>query len=48
MNKVIEDILSRRTIRNYKPEQIKQEELNDILETGLYAPTGGGRQSVVY
>ena len=45
MNKVIEDILSRRTIRNYKPEQIKQEELDEILETGLYAPTGGGRQS---
>ena len=47
MNKVIEDILSRRTIRNYKPEQIKQEELDEILETGLYAPTGGGRQSPV-
>ncbi|MCH5229440.1 MAG: nitroreductase family protein [Muribaculaceae bacterium] len=45
MNKVIEDILSRRTIRNYKPEQIKPEELNEILETGLYAPTAGGRQS---
>ena len=47
MNKVIEDILSRRTIRNYKPDQIKQEELDEILETGLYAPTGGGRQSPV-
>ena len=47
MNKVIEDILSRRTIRNYKPYQIKQEELDEILETGLYAPTGGGRQSPV-
>lgn len=47
MNRVIEDILSRRTIRNYKSEQIKQEELDEILKTGLYAPTGGGRQSPV-
>ena len=47
MNKFIETILSRRTIRNYKPEQIKEEELHEILESGLYAPTGGGRQSPV-
>ncbi|WP_302363111.1 nitroreductase family protein [uncultured Alistipes sp.] len=47
MNEVIENILSRRTIRHYKTEQIKEEELNLILQAGLYASTAGGRQSPV-
>lgn len=44
MQNLIELIKSRRTIRKYKPEQIKDEELNIILESGLYAPSSGGRQ----
>ena len=35
----------RRSIRAYKPEQIKDEELQKILEAGIYAPTGMGMQS---
>lgn len=38
-------MLERRSIRKYKPEQISDEELNLILEAGLYAPNAGGRQS---
>ena len=40
-------MLERRSIRKYKPEQISQEDLNDILEAGLYAPCAGGRQGVI-
>lgn len=46
MNTVIETILSRRSIRNFKPEQINEYEIKQILECGLYAPTSGGRQGV--
>lgn len=47
MNKVIETILERRTIRNYEQRQIDPAELQQVIDAGLYAPTGGGRQSPV-
>ena len=47
MNEVIKNIMDRRSIRKYKPEQISREDLNIILEAGLYAPCAGGRQGVV-
>jgi len=37
----------RRSIRSFLPEQIKQQELDMILEAGTYAPTGMNRQSPV-
>ncbi len=46
-NAVIENIMNRRTIRKFKQEQITEEELNIILEAGLYAPSAGGRQGVL-
>lgn len=45
MNEVIKAIKERRSVRAYRPEQIKEEELNAILEAGTYAPTGMGMQS---
>lgn len=46
MNKEVLDCLKeRRSIRKYKSEQIKDEELNAVLEAGTYAPTAMGRQS---
>ncbi len=45
MNEVIKNIKERRSIRAYRPEQIKDEELDAILEAGTYAPTGMGMQS---
>ncbi|MDO4564326.1 MAG: nitroreductase [Clostridia bacterium] len=47
MNQTITDMLSRRSIRSYKPDPIPEELLNQILEAGTYAATGGGRQSPV-
>ena len=44
MNEVIRNLLERRTIRHYKEKQIAEEELQWILQAGLYASTAGGRQ----
>lgn len=47
MNETIKNLIERRSCRKYKKEQIKNEELNLILEAGKYAPTGMGRQSPI-
>lgn len=44
MNKVLEVIKSRRSIRRYLPDPLKQEELDAILEAGLYAPSAHNDQ----
>ena len=44
-NKVIEAIMSRRTIRKYKPEPIERELLEKIIECGINAPSALNRQS---
>ncbi len=45
MNEVLQNILTRRSIRKFKKEQIKDDELNFILEAGIYAPSGMNKQS---
>lgn len=45
MNEVIQTILSRRSVRNYKPEPPAEETLQTILEAGLYAPSAMNQQS---
>lgn len=47
MNEVLNCLKERRSIRKYKNEQIKDEELNQILEAGTYAATGMGMQSPI-
>ena len=44
MNEVLETIKSRRSIRKYRDEQIKNEEIAMILESAIYAPTGHNDQ----
>lgn len=44
MNDVINVIRNRRSVRAYKPDPIKAEELQAILEAGIYAPTGHNDQ----
>lgn len=46
-NETLETLKSRRSCKAYKPEQIKEEELDAILEAGTYAPTGMGKQSPI-
>lgn len=45
MNETIKNLITRRSIRKFKIEQIKDEELKQILKAGTYAPTGMGMQS---
>ncbi|MVX63831.1 nitroreductase [Clostridium chromiireducens] len=45
MENTIENIKSRRSIRKYKSEQIKDEDLYTILECGKHAPSGGNSQT---
>lgn len=45
MGETLKDLKERRSIKAYKPEQIKEEELQKILEAGTYAPNGMGMQS---
>ena len=35
----MEMLLNRRSIRKFKPEQIKDEELEAVIKAGMYAPT---------
>ena len=46
-NEVLKNIITRRSVKKYRPEQIKAEELDAVLEAGLYAPSGMGAQSPV-
>ena len=41
----LECLKNRRSIRKFKPEQIKDEELDKVIEAGTYAPTAMGLQS---
>ena len=45
MNETLKVLKSRRACRAYETEQVREEDLNAILEAGTYAPTGMGRQS---
>lgn len=47
-NTVMENIVTRRTIRRFLDKQICEEELQTVLEAGLYAPSAGGRQGVLF
>lgn len=47
MNEVIKAMLERRSIRKFKPETPKKEELEQIIEAGLYAASGMGRQAAI-
>lgn len=48
MNETIKTLLARRSIRKFKPEQIREEELNAILKAGMYAPSGANQQSALF
>ena len=47
MNETLKVLKERRSIRKYKAEQVREEELNAILEAGTWAATGKNLQSPV-
>lgn len=48
MNETMKTILHRRAIRRFDTKQIDEETLEQILQAGLYAPSAGGRQGVIF
>ena len=44
MNDILEIIKSRRSIRNYRKEKIKEDEILKILEAGRWAPSASNNQ----
>ena len=47
MNETIKTLLERRSIRSFKSEQVKNDDLDLILKAGTYAPTARGTQAPV-
>ena len=47
MNEALQNLMTRRSIRSYQPKQVEKELLEQVLQAGIYAPTGGGRQTPV-
>ena len=47
MNDTLNTLKERRSIRQYKKEQITDEQLNQILEAGMFAPSGMGTQPAI-
>lgn len=44
----MQTILHRRAIRRFDTRQINEELLQQILQAGLYAPSAGGKQGVIF
>lgn len=47
MSEVLNAIKSRRSIRSFKPDPVSRELIDQVVEAGLYAPSGMGRQEVI-
>lgn len=47
MSEVLEKMKTRRSIRQYKPEPVSQEIIDQIIEAGLYAASGRGGQNTI-
>ncbi len=47
MNKTIEDLTARRSVRKYRPDPVPEELIDAIVRAGLYAPSAMGRQSAI-
>ena len=47
MNEAMKNLLTRRSVRKYKPDAVPQEIIDQIIEAGTYAATGMGKQSPI-
>lgn len=47
MNEIIQAIKTRRSIRRFKPDMPAHKDIEQIIEAGLYAPSGKDRQATV-
>lgn len=47
MNEIIQSMITRRSIKKYKPDPVPHEALEQIIKAGTYAACGMGRQSPI-
>lgn len=47
MNEVLQAIKERRSVRQYKPDMVPQELIEQIVEAGTFAASGHGKQSAI-
>ena len=47
MNDIIQAMIERRSIRKFKADAVPEELLKQVIEAGLYAASGMGRQSTI-
>ena len=47
MNEVIKAMKERRSIRKFKADMVPKEQIEEVVEAGLYAASGMGRQSAM-
>ena len=47
MNEIIKAMKERRSIRKFKPDMVSKRDIDEIIEAGLYAANGMGRQAVI-
>ena len=45
MNQTMRDMLERRSIRKFKPDMVERSLIDQVIEAGLYAASGKGRQA---
>lgn len=48
MNTVIENILTRRSVRAFRSQPLSDEDLNQILQAAAYAPSGMNKQTWIF
>lgn len=47
MNQTIKDMLERRSCRKFKSDMIPKDVIDQIIEAGLYAANGMGKQATI-
>ena len=47
MNEIIKEIKERRSIRKFKSDMVSKKDIDKIIEAGLYAANGMGKQAVI-
>lgn len=47
MNDFINRMIEKRSCKNFKSDPVPEDMINDIIQAGLYAPTGMGQQSPI-
>ena len=47
MEDILEILKTRRSVRSYRSDPVPEDQISKVVEAGLYAPTGMGRQATI-